>query len=291
MRKKYKQDTELLLTKYKLRLIGLVSRRKAAAAAFVALCTPFNGKNLSKPPAIFKSAQPVELKVAGGLVVKGFHFDNGDPSAKKILVCHGFDSSSYRFGKYVTSLIQAGFQVFTFDAPGHGLSDGNTINAMVYRNTVLDIEKLFGPFNGIMAHSLGAMAATLAIEELNDPNKKLVIIAPSTEVRTIFNLFFKAVSLRPRIQKFVHELIHESCGYPTEWFSVARALHNITGSVLWVHDTDDPICPYEDTLSTRQNLDKLPHLQFITTEGLGHARVYLNNDIHRTVINFFIDKD
>lgn len=268
----------------------MVSTRKAAVKAWRLMCTPFNGKNISKTPPFFDNASPVEFYVKK-FKVKGFHFKPEDEISndKKVLVCHGFDSNSYRFAKYVTSLVKAGFQVFAFDAPGHGFSDGKTINAFIYRDTILEIESLFGPFYGVMAHSLGALAASLAAETLNNPDKKLVLIAPATEVKTIFKNFFTTVPLTRKTKKAFDNLVYEKSGQHTEWFSVARAVHNIPSSILWIHDTDDRMCPYEDTIAVRQ--EDLTNIQFITTNGLGHTRVYLNKEIHDSVIDFFIQKD
>ena len=267
----------------------MISTRKAAVKAWRLMCTPFNGKNITKTPPLFDNAYPVEFFVKK-LKVKGFHFrpEEEVSNNKKILVCHGFDSYSYRFAKYVTSLLKAGFQVFAFDAPGHGFSDGKTINAFIYRDTILEIESLFGPFYGVIAHSLGALAASLAAEALKNPDKKLVLIAPATEVKTIFKNFFTTVPLTRKTRNAFDSLIHEKTGHPTEWFSVARAVHHIPSSILWIHDTDDRMCPYEDTLKIRQ--EELPNIRFITTNGLGHTRVYLNKEVHDSVIDFFIQK-
>ena len=287
---KVRQTVITNYNKVRLRLLGIFSSRSAAVEAWNLMCTPFNGKNISKTPPLFDAASPVELSVEG-IVVKGFHFTPPEDKAtgKKILICHGFDSSSYRFVKYIPSFLNAGFQVFTFDAPGHGFSGGNTVNAFIYRNIILEIESLFGPFFGIMAHSLGALAAALAAEKLNNPDKKVVLIAPATEVRTIFKNFFKMVPLTKKTRQTFDDLIYESSGQKTEWFSVTRAVQKIPSSVLWIHDTDDPMCPYDDTLPIRQL--QLSNLQFITTSGLGHTRIYISRDIHNTIINFFIEKD
>ena len=271
-------------------MLGIFSSRMAAAQAWNLMCTPFNGKNISKTPALFASASQVEITI-DGLKVKGFHFHPSSErnNGKKILICHGFDSSSYRFVKYIPSFINAGFQVVAFDAPGHGFSDGKTVNAFIYRNIILEVESLFGPFYGIMAHSLGALAASLAAEKLNNPDKKIVLIAPATEVSTIFKNFFKMVPLTRKTKKTFDDLIYENSGQKTEWFSVARAVQNIPSSVLWIHDTEDPMCPYEDTLAIRKK--NLPHVQFITTTGLGHTRIYISRDIHNLIINFMIEQD
>ena len=80
------------------------------------------------------------------------------------MIVHGFRSYSYKFEKYILALKKEGFEVVAFDAPAHGTSDGKLINAYIYKQSLDHIEKAHGPFYGIMGHSLGGLAASLAFE-------------------------------------------------------------------------------------------------------------------------------
>lgn len=68
--------------------------------------------------------------------------------------------------------------------PRHGISDGKRINALIYRDCILAIENQFGPLYGMIAHSLGGLAASLAIEKMeNTPWRKLVLITLLPETK------------------------------------------------------------------------------------------------------------
>jgi len=270
--------------KHWIHLLSFFSPRLAAAKAFAFYCTPLSGKNLRNPPTIFHTAVPLSFYTPEGMKICGFQFFPEQPTQKKVLICHGFDSSSYRFSSYIRPLLKAGFQVFAFDAPAHGVSEGTKIHSFIYRNAILDIEKKFGPFNSIMAHSLGALAASLALETIYCADKRLVLIAPATEGNSSIENFFNIIKLNSRTRKAFEKIIQKDSGHPSSWHSVARAIQHIKANVLWVHDKQDKVCPFEDTLPVQQK--QYAHVQFLITDGWGHSKVYLQPQVQKQIISF-----
>ncbi len=268
----------------KLKTLAAVSPRKAAESAFKLFCTPYSGKLKLKAPAIFHKAQKINFEL-NGIKVHGFYWPANPSTGKTILICHGFDSSSYRFDKYVQLLLNIGFHVLAFDAPGHGISDGKTIHSLLYRDTILKIENLYGPVYGVLSHSLGALAASFAMEQWNDAAKKIVLIAPATEASTAIDNFFKFITVNDKTRQAFEDIINETGGNPVSWFSVTRAVQTFSSSVLWIHDEDDLVCPFADTKTIREK--KLPHIQFLITKGLGHSKIYRDKKVQKAVVDFF----
>ncbi len=283
---KLKQRIVLGYYKTKLNTLGQLSPARAAESAFNLFCTPYSGKPKRKAPPIFQKATIAEL-VLNKMKIKGFQWIPQHPNHKKILICHGFDSSCYKFEKYIISLLHEGFEVMAFDAPGHGQSDGKTINALLYTDTILEIQKQFGSFNGIIGHSLGALAVSLAAEQMEKSPDKIVLIAPATETTTAIAHFYKFLPLQNKTREAFEALIFQIGGKPLEWFSVTRAIQNIASDIFWIHDKDDFICPFEDTLAA-QDLN-LPQINFLVTEGLGHSKIYHDQKVHTSIIKFLSD--
>ena len=177
--------------------LSIVSPRKAAKLAFELFCTPYTKTRNYIAPEVFEEAEKLTLTF-GMDTVKGFKWTPGEnANGKTILICHGFDSYSYRFNEYVTALLKEGFEVLAFDAPAHGISKGKTISVIQYRNMILGIDKTYGPVDGIMAHSFGGLAVALALEHLKDhESKRLVLIAPATETTHAIEEFFRFVKFR-----------------------------------------------------------------------------------------------
>ena len=94
------------------------------------------------------------------------------------------------------------------------------------------------------------------------------------------------MQLNNSFKKEFEEVLIELAGKPISYFSVSRALQNITANTLWLHDTDDLICPFKDVLPV-QNLN-LPRIQFYITNGLGHSRIYKENKVAKSIVSFFL---
>lgn len=270
--------------KTKIKTIGLLSKRKAAEKAFKLFCTPYSGKPKRKAPAVFHHAKKLTATI-NDLTIRGWqwqpeHYANG----QKILIVHGFDSCSYKFDKYIKLLTHEGYTVLAFDAPGHGISDGKMVNALMLKNTLLEIEKQFGLLYGIMAHSLGGIAAALAAEEITTL-QKLILIAPATETQRAIDNFFKFVPLGNTIKEELIEYIIELAQQPLSYFSVVRSVQQHNKPTLWLHDQDDWICPYEDVLPAQKL--QLPHVEFYITKGMGHSKIYRDQKVSKRIIEFF----
>jgi len=284
---KMKLAQRLLIGYYKTKLktIGLISPRKGAKVAYQLFCTPLTRKTKRKEPPVFHKAEKVSFDI-DGLTIRGFRWNADHPNGKKILIVHGFSSYAYKFEKYITLLKKEGFEILAFDAPAHGISDGKLINAYIYKNALLRIEFLYGPFYGIMGHSLGGLAASLAFEQLTNRDKrKLVLVAPATETKTAISNFFKLIPADEKIKHAFTRLIGELTDKPVSYYSVSRVVKSIRSPVLWVHDKQDAICTFDD-VKPLLTID-LPHVQFLITEHLGHSKVYKDNKVCGDIVHFF----
>src|SRR6266542_157672 len=124
----------------KFKLLSTLSKRKAAEKAFELFCTPQlrTKKNL---PAIFEKSEKIEFSFEKN-IVRGYQWNN--PSQKRALILHGFESSVINFKNYVEPLIEKGYEVLAFDAPAHGRSSGKTITVITYKNLVHYIWNHYG---------------------------------------------------------------------------------------------------------------------------------------------------
>jgi pimeloyl-ACP methyl ester carboxylesterase len=267
----------------KLGVIALFSKRKAAEIAFRMFCTPYTKRKRYVVPPIFNNAEKLSFSLTTHHI-NGFRWTPEKKNGNKVLICHGFDSYSYRFHEFIQPLLNEGFEVLAFDAPGHGISSGNQITMPVYQQMIIEIHKRFGPVNGIMAHSLGGLGAGLAIEKMEDhQHKRFVLISPATESTRAIEAFFKLVRVSNEVKNEFEKLIMELGGYPSSWYSVSRIMQEISTRTLWIHDEEDSITPFDDM---KHLLEKqLPHIQFEITKGLGHS-LYQDKLMAKKIIAF-----
>lgn len=266
----------------KFRVLSLISPRKSAMAAFKLFCTPLNKSKKQTPP-VFKFAEPV-YELFNGRKLKGYRWNKGQ--SKKVLILHGFESAAHKFHNYVLMLMEKGYEVLAFDAPAHGSSDGETINAIEYKEMVKKIMADYGPVENFIAHSFGGLAVCLALEDMqHSSNTRVVLIAPATETTSAIGNAFKMIGItNKKVREEFNKIILQVGGHGPEWFSVNRAISNLNAQVLWVHDADDDTTPLLDALKTKDK--KLPHVRFMITKGLGHRRIYTDKDVMDEVVAF-----
>lgn len=61
-------------------------------------------------------------------------------------------------------------------------------------------------------------------------------------------------------------------------------MRNIKAKVLWLHDEDDDITPWNDALKVQE--ENFPNIRFVITKGLGHRKIYGDLNIKKEVIDF-----
>ena len=267
--------------KAKLNLFAKLSKRKAAEKAFELFCTPFaTGKQ--KIPAVFEKAEKLHLKFEDYQLV-GYRWNH--PQPKKALLLHGFSSTVKKFDHFVMPLVKKGYEVIAFDAPAHGDSSGKTANAFQYRDAIKAVYEKFGPIHSFIAHSFGGLALSLFMEEQEyQENKKLVLIAPATETESAISSFAAFLDIDEEVKEEMRKIILERSGRTTDKISILHAAKKIKAEVLWIHDEDDDVTPWADAEKIQQ--DNHPNFQFMLTKGLGHRRIYRDNKVKKTVIEF-----
>lgn len=278
---KLSQRLALKYIRTKFKLLTTISKKKAAEKAFELFCTP-QRRNKKPLPKIFEQAEKLQLRLDGS-TVQGWRWNH--PAERKLLIIHGYESSVINFDRYVRPFIKKGYEVLAFDAPAHGRSGGRKITAPIYKEMILEIHKKYGPVQSYMAHSFGGLTVSLALEEINHTTDyRLVLIAPATETTTAINTFFKFLKLDPAIRIEFEKIIIKNGGVSSEWYSIRRAMKHIRAKVLWVQDEDDDVTPLEDVLKVKA--ENYPNIEFVITKGLGHRRIYRDNKVTKSIIDF-----
>jgi len=269
--------------KAKLNLLNVVAPSVAAHQAFSLFTKPY-GNPRKRKSKLLQQAEPLHL-YSNGLKLTGYRWRAHPSNALKVLIIHGFAGSVGAFDRYVAPLQKRGYDVYAYDAPGHGGSAGSRLNAGLYSQMIDDVMKAHGPFDAFMAHSLGGLALMLTLHRLQpDHITKVVLIAPATESTTAANQFFQFLNLPGTLRQSFDAHIEKISGKPLEWWSVRRVLPEVKASILWVHDEKDDTTPIGDVYPLMQQ--KLPHVHFHLTQGLGHSAIYKDNKVKKRIIEF-----
>lgn len=278
---KFSQQLALSCIRAKFTLWATISKKKAAEKAFVLFCTPQRRNKKALPP-IFKEAETLHFKL-DGIPITGWRWNKG--AERKFLILHGFESSVVNFDRYIRPAIKKGMEVLAFDAPAHGRSGGKTITIPLYRKLIKEVYRKYGPIDSFMAHSFGGLAACVSLEEISHDEKcRLVLIAPATETTTAIDGFFAFLRLDPSLRPAFEKIIIKKGGVSPSWYSVTRAMKHIQAKVLWVHDEEDEITPLKDVRPVMEM--KKENVEFLITKGLGHRRIYNDNNVRKKIGEF-----
>lgn len=201
-----------------------------------------------------------------------------------VLLVHGWAGRGSQMGFFVQPLVEAGYQVVTFDAPAHGDSPGKRTNVLEFVQIIQDIERDVGGFVAIVGHSLGGIAAALATQRGVKAQKLITIGSPAT-MEFILNSFAGQINASPRSQGRLRDYLASLAGSDLDDFSLNRIVSQLKTPGLIIHDKRDRNVHYSQGLSLAQSW---PEAELITTDGFGHNRILRNRELISTVVDFII---
>lgn len=209
-------------------------------------------------------------------------YEYGKPSTKKILLVHGWSGRGTQLVKIADALVALGYQTISFDAPAHGKARGKITHMGEFIESILFLEKHYGPFTAAIGHSLGGMSLLNAIKR-GLSLQKLVIIGSGDIVSDIVSDFVKTIQLKPIIAKKIQEYYQKKIGEEMNAFSASEAAKSVTIPVLVVHDEDDKDVPVSSAVNIHKHLK---NGELYITKGLGHKKILGNGTVIDTICKY-----
>ncbi|MCK5281014.1 MAG: alpha/beta hydrolase [Cyclobacteriaceae bacterium] len=188
-----------------------------------------------------------------------------------ILFVHGWNGRGVQFQHFFQPALDAGFSIIFFDAPAHGLSEGEMTNYLEIT------ESLQGIFNheigkdivGVIAHSLGSSAIINHISRHHN-QVTLVLIAPALRLMELLFASFKMHGVPKKTYiKLVRE-VEEQFQIPLETQNPIDLIYHVNNNILIIHDKNDNTTPIKPAIQVAEDLD---NVELIITEGYGHSQL------------------
>ena len=187
----------------------------------------------------------------------------------RILLVHGWTGHAGRLIAYVPALVEAGFSVTAFDAPGHGLSSGWQSSLPDFADAVEAVALAKGPIEGIVAHSLGAAAVTLAIAR-GLAVARAVFISPATDPDQYSGRFARILRISASVRESMKKRLELRYRVPWSRFRVIECTDDITASLLIFHDRGDSKVPFVKSAAFARAWGGA---RLVETRGLGHHKI------------------
>lgn len=188
---------------------------------------------------------------------------------RAVLLVHGWSGRGAQLGSFVEPLVAAGLRVVAFDAPAHGDSPGREIALVPFSRAVLAVAEAAGPVHGVVAHSFGAAATTIALSRGLDA-EAAVFLAPFAEIEVALARFERMFALGPAAAQAFRARIERRNGARAPELEGRTLARGMRARLLVVHDEEDRDVPIGAGAALAR---AWAGARFEATQGLGHHRV------------------
>ena len=196
----------------------------------------------------------------------------GDRRTPAVLLVHGWKSRAARFAGLVDALEAAGLGAVAFDGVAHGASSGRRMSALEHQAAIRAVHDAEGPFTAVVGHSLGALAAGLALAD-GLPVDRFVSVAAMTGFDAIAESFLRLVGMPAGLHERFCEHVERT--FPGDVRDVRARIdllaHPVPEGVatLFVQDDDDRMSLPAGAPLLRA---AVPGSELLTPRGRGHNR-------------------
>lgn len=185
-----------------------------------------------------------------------------------VLLVHGWNGQAAQMSGFVAPLVASGYYVVAFDQPAHGLSSGSSANLLDLAQAVAAVGHKVGPVHAVIAHSLGATAAALAIARGLSVDRA-VLVAPPAEPRHFMRAFAARLGLSPARTDGMIARLRRQLG-DLDRLDLPKLAPGLATRALILHDPTDREVPFAhgQAIAAAWRSARLEAVR-----GLGHRRL------------------
>jgi pimeloyl-ACP methyl ester carboxylesterase len=202
-----------------------------------------------------------------------------------VVLAHGWGSRAGRFSALAQALVGSGFRVVLFDAPAHGVSMGSQASLPQFSRALRVGADTVGPVHGLIGHSLGGAAVSLAMRNGLE-TRRAVLLSPPADVVLFSHAFAKHLRIPLRAHNVMRRNLESRLQIRWEELHVPTLARTMTAPALIVHDRDDPDVPYDHG---KEIAAAWPGAELMTTSGLGHRAVLRDPEVIQRTVTFLTD--
>jgi pimeloyl-ACP methyl ester carboxylesterase len=205
-----------------------------------------------------------------------------------VYLLHGWGGRRRQLGAFVDPLVASGYRVVAFDATSHGDSESGErgrrrSTVPEFAHVLAAVRTAAGPAHAVVAHSVGCVAAAIALRDHLSVGR-LVFIGSPADVRPHIHKFASRMGLGERILSRLVDRIERRLESPLSHFDMpAIAAQVTTPPLLLVHDRDDNETSWSDSEAIAK---AWPAARLLTTTDLGHRRILRDRDVINQVVTF-----
>lgn len=200
-----------------------------------------------------------------------------------VQLVHGWGGHRGQLAAFAQPLVAAGYRVAASDAPSHGDTPGTQASGYQAAKALQAVAVHIGQPQAIVAHSFGATAVAVAMQE-GLQAEKLVFFDPTRRLEDTLGPFLKLSNLPAELTADLKQATERDWGADV-WDRTAldRVLPKFSIPALIFHDRDDERTPYLSGVAVARAWKSA---RLITTHGLGHRGLLKDPEVIRQVVDF-----
>ncbi|MFN3202359.1 MAG: alpha/beta hydrolase [Bradymonadia bacterium] len=204
-----------------------------------------------------------------------------------ILLVHGWAGRGSQLGALVEPLVSQGFTVVAFDAPAHGRADGRNTALPEFAQAIRHVASIVGPVHGLVAHSMGAAATSVAIAQGLDV-ERLVYIAPPENPERYLHSAARWLGFDERVATLAKLRLESRYGLRFDQARGSNLTGQFTAPLLVIHDAGDEDVPHTEG---ERLVASWPGARLMTTQGLGHRRILRDPKVLMAVVDEMVEPE
>lgn len=249
---------------------------------------------LTRPPRV--AERPWQSKLRGQANTQWLPFSGGRlalyewGAGPTVLLVHGWGARATHLGRMVRPLVEAGYRVVAFDAPGHGHSSGRTATLPQFAEAIAAVGAHVGEVHTLIAHSFGVSMALWAQVDWGLRVRQQVLFSSLDHCNWVTEEFARLIDLPPAVIERGRQLMVRRSAGRMDWdrLCVGSLLAQTQAPTLLLHDAQDPEVPIEHLFSLMGRCPGRP-LDVHVTDGLGHHRLLGDAAVMQRVLAFTWD--
>lgn len=241
-----------------------------------------------------------QMESFDGLTLQGYFLEAEEPINKTVVFAHGYLGRAQDmalFGQYYFE--ELGFNMFTADSRGHGLSEGDYYgfgwhDRLDYVAWIDRIIAELGEDTEIILHGVSMGAATVLMtlgEELPDNVKLAVADSPYSSVYDLFDYQLDRMFNLPSfpILPTMGMVTDFQAGYSLKEASALDQVEKAQVPILYIHGGNDTFVPTEMTKTLVEHTKT--DTEMLIVPGANHGEsIVLDREGYLEAMNSFFDK-